>query len=422
MIELYPGIENTEMFKTLKTCMDNQTNAKITNEFIYPDGSNGWFELSIESIPEGIFVLSSDITGQILANQELQKNLKKLQALREIDLAILGSTDLKIALKTVLRELSFQLNIDAADILLLNNNTRMLEYYIGYGFLSNGIEKAKLHIGEGYAGMAALEQKSFFIDDLKTIKDDFIRYPLIQHEGFVSYYVLPLIAKGIIIGVVDIFHRSLLKPSSDWIDFLEALVGQAAMAVENNILLNNLNRTNIELQLAYDSTIEGWSRALDLRDKETEGHTLRVTELTCNLAYKFDFSESEMIYIKYGALLHDIGKMGVPDAILLKPGKLTEEEFNIIKKHPTYAYELLHPIKYLRPALDIPYCHHEKWDGTGYPRGLKQDQIPLSARLFAIIDVWDALTSDRPYRDKWPKEKVLDYIDSLSENNLSRKQ
>ena len=172
----------------------------------------------------------------------------------------------------------------------------------------------------------------------------------------------------------------------------------------------NIDEAHLQLLSAYDATIEGWSRAMDLRDKETEGHTQRVTTLAEKLARLADMSEDDLINIRRGSLLHDIGKMGVPDSILLKPDKLTDEEWIIMRKHPEYAYNLIQPIEYLRPALDIPYCHHEKWDGSGYPRGLKGEQIPLSARVFAIIDVWDAVTSDRPYRLAWDKQKALEYI------------
>ncbi len=162
--------------------------------------------------------------------------------------------------------------------------------------------------------------------------------------------------------------------------------------------------------MAYDETIEGWSHALDLRDKETEGHTQRVTEMALHLARAMGVTDVELVQVRRGALLHDIGKMGIPDPILLKPGPLTDEEWVIMRKHPVYAYELLAPITYLKPALDVPYCHHERWDGSGYPRGLKGEQIPLVARIFAVVDVWDALTFDRPYRPAWPKEKVRRYI------------
>ena len=168
----------------------------------------------------------------------------------------------------------------------------------------------------------------------------------------------------------------------------------------------------MELAIAYDATIEGWSRAMDMRDEETEGHTKRVVDMTMTLAADFDFSGDMLMHIRRGALLHDIGKLGVPDTILLKPDKLTDEEWAIMKKHPTFAFEMLSPIQYLSRAVNIPYCHHEKWDGTGYPRGLSGEQIPLEARIFAVVDVYDALTSDRPYRKAWSKEKALEYIRS----------
>lgn len=172
----------------------------------------------------------------------------------------------------------------------------------------------------------------------------------------------------------------------------------------------NLEAAHLQLLSAYDATIEGWSRAMDLRDRETEGHTQRVTTLTEKLGIMAGMSADDLVNLRRGSLLHDIGKMGVPDSILHKPDKLTDAEWVIMRKHPQYAQDMIQPIEYLRPALDIPYCHHEKWDGSGYPRGLKGEEIPLSARIFAIIDVWDAITSDRPYRLAWDKQKALEYI------------
>ena len=183
-------------------------------------------------------------------------------------------------------------------------------------------------------------------------------------------------------------------------------------------MFENLQRSNTELSLAYNATIEGWSRALDLRDKETEGHTLRVTEITEKLARAMQFPENQIKYIRWGALLHDIGKLGVPDNILLKPGQLTDEEWVVMRKHPVFAFEMLSPIGYLRQSIEIPYCHHEKWDGSGYPRGLKGEQIPLAARIFAVVDIWDALSSDRPYRKAWPSEKVIEHLKSISGTHL----
>jgi putative two-component system response regulator len=181
---------------------------------------------------------------------------------------------------------------------------------------------------------------------------------------------------------------------------------------------SNLEHAHNELKAAYDATIEGWSRAMDLRDRETEGHTQRVTQLTLKLAEAAGMNQEELVHIRRGALLHDMGKLGIPDAVLHKPAKLTDEEWVLMRQHPQLAYDMLHPIDYLHPALDIPYCHHEKWDGSGYPRGLKGEQIPLVARLFAIVDVWDALTSDRPYRPAWQKEETLKYIKEQSDKHF----
>ena len=233
---------------------------------------------------------------------------------------------------------------------------------------------------------------------------------IVKREGFVEYIGLPLIVKGQIKGVFEIFHRSQLSPTLDWMEFLHTLAGQAAIAIDSSQLFENLQRSNQELRQAYDTTLEGWARALELRDRETEGHTRRVTKLTLDLARFMAVSDKELVNIHRGVLLHDIGKMGVPDHILKKAGPLSKEEWEEMRQHPVYAYNLLSPISYLRGALDIPYCHHEHWDGSGYPRGLKGEQIPLSARIFSVIDVWDALLSDRPYRGAWPQDKVASYL------------
>jgi PAS domain S-box-containing protein len=171
-----------------------------------------------------------------------------------------------------------------------------------------------------------------------------------------------------------------------------------------------LQEAHKDLQEAYERTIEGWVRALDLRDRETEGHTQRVTELTVKIAKAVGFSAEELVHIRRGALLHDMGKMAIPDEILQKPGPLDETEWKRMRQHPQYAYDMLSPIAYLRPALVIPFSHHERWDGSGYPHGLKGEDIPLEARLFSIVDVWDALCSDRPYRKRLPPSEVSGYL------------
>jgi len=346
--------------------------------------------------------------------EETVRQLDRLEALHGIDLAISASMDLPVTLNILLKHVTTQLKMDAADVLLFNPHSQMLEYAAGCGFRGRAVERTRFRIGEGQAGLAALEQRMIQHPDFAASGIVFAQAELLAAENVAAYFVVPLIAKGKVKGVLEVFHRAIFHPESDWISFLETLAGQAAIAIESAQLFENLLRSNTDLLNAYDKTIEGWSHALDLRDEETEGHSQRVTAETLKLARASGMTEAELVHVRHGALLHDIGKMGVPDHILLKPGKLTDEEWVAMRKHPQLAYELLSPIAYLRDALDIPYCHHEKWDGTGYPRGLKGEQIPLAARLFAIVDVWDALRSDRPYRQGWPKEKVIKYIKSLS--------
>ncbi|MDD5468655.1 MAG: GAF domain-containing protein [Anaerolineales bacterium] len=579
MMEVYPGIEKTDLFAALRRCMDDRTPIYMENEFTYPDGTSGWFELSIQPAPEGIFILSVDITerkqaeakirqsaaraealartasrlnaqldfgkvleaiceetanaldvaavsiylydeqsdtfspawaigiphgaagrlpvvpralyeqfainpsepivfqdigaipnlpsaalfgeldvrshasvnllregqligflnvntigearywtedeiallkgladqsAQALVNARLfnqaQARLSRVQALRKIDAAITTTLDLQTSINKILEQITVQTGADAACVLLFNSLDQTLDFVAGRGFHTDALQHTRLRMGEGHAGQAAQERRILNIPNLRDRKTDFLRSPAFGAEKFVAYFAIPLIAKGVVNGVLEIFHRAPLEPDQEWLDFLETLAGQVAIAIDNASLFSDLKRSNWELLEAYDATIEGWSRALDLRDNETEGHTQRVTKMTLRLAQAIGVNETELVHLRRGALLHDIGKLGVPDHILFKPGPLTEEEWVLMRKHPLYAYEMLVPIDYLRPALDIPYFHHEKWDGSGYPHGLKGEQIPLAARIFAVVDVWDALISDRPYRKAWTKEKAFEYI------------
>ncbi len=354
-----------------------------------------------------------DVTPRRRAEEKIRRQLNRLGALRRIDLAISGSLDLRVTLSVVLDQVVNQLGVDAAAVLLLNPHTLNLDYSAGRGFTGEAIRRSSFRLGEGLPGRVALErQRADFWVGADGDPAAHERLATLKGEGFIAYCGVPLVTKGLIAGVMEIFHRSELRPDEEWIEFLEALAGQAAIAIDNATLFENLQRSNADLSLAYETTLLGWSRALDLRDKETEGHTERVTEMTVRLAGRMGIASAELVQIRRGALLHDIGKMGIPDSILLKPGPLTDDEWIIMRKHPDYAHALLSPIAYLRPALDIPYCHHERWDGKGYPRGLKGDQIPLAARIFAVVDVWDALHSDRPYRPAWAAEKIREHIAS----------
>lgn len=388
--------------------------------FIRADGKVIWLEGRTVPIfdangqhiaQEGIL---RDVTEQRRAQEQIQLQIRRLSGLRTIDTAITSNLDLRVTLNVLLEQVVNHLGVDAAMVLRFNPYTQTLEYLAGTGFRARRIEQLHLRLGEGLAGQAALQRRLLQLGNLQNYtgpKED-LEFEAI--EGFSAYFCVPLVAKNQLKGVLEVFNRSPMDPDADWINFFETLAKQTAIAIDNIELFDNLQRANIELTLAYDITLEGWVRALDLRDKETQDHTQRVVDLTLRLARAAGISEASLQHVRRGALLHDIGKIGIPDNILHKAGPLTAEEWEIMRMHPVYAYNLLAPIEYLRLALDIPYCHHEWWNGTGYPRNLRGEQIPLAARLFSVVDVWEALSSDRPYRRAWDKAHVLEYITAQS--------
>lgn len=410
MMDAYPGIENTVMFGTLQDCAARRASARILNEFAYEDGTTAWFELRVQPVDEGLFVMSLDVTAHKQAEATLRRQLSKLDALRNIDLAILNSTDLRVTLRTVIHEVREQLRVDGALIATFNTHTNRLELTSHGGFPLPPTSGLSTQLGSGLIGRAAAERRTIAAPVLAKAERPGSTEWFSAGARTGSAYATPLIAKGTLLGVLAVDIAAGFDADAEWIAFFEAMAGQAAMAVDAGQLFSELQRTNTELLLAYDTTIEGWSRALDLRDRETEGHTSRVAAMTVTLARAAGISEADIVHIRRGALLHDIGKIGVPDSILHKPGPLSDDEWNVMRGHPGVAHELLSPIAYLDPALDIPFCHHEKWDGTGYPRKLKGEQIPLPARLFAVVDVWDALRSERPYRKALSDRQVIEYI------------
>ena len=363
----------------------------------------------IKSHQTRLITTLAEIAGNAINRSNLyersEEQIQRLTTLRELDTAITSSLDLRIPLNILTEHLLTKMDVSAAAVLVFNPDSQTLDYYAATGFRNRENVRAPLSIGNGLAGQILLNRKAVYIKDLNE-EPRLLQTKWLKSEGFTSYYAVPLFSKGAARGVLETYFRQPFSPSADWIEFLHTLGEQAIIAIDNAQLFENLQHSNQELSLAYDTTLEGWGKALELRDKETQGHTRRVTDLTLELARQMNIPEAELLQIRRGTLLHDIGKMGVSDNILHKEGPLTDEERIEMRKHPQYAYDMLYPIAYLRPALDIAYCHHEWWDGNGYPRGLKGEEIPLSARIFAIIDVWDALLSDRPYRKAWSHEKV----------------
>ncbi|NPV56092.1 MAG: PAS domain S-box protein [Anaerolineae bacterium] len=353
-------------------------------------------------------IIASAVHRANLLQATLQQ-VDQLTSLRAIDHQITNSSNMHTNLEYILTQVKTHLAVDAVAIFLLDPETQILRFTCGSGFRNPAIEHCYLNPGESLAGIVIEDQAPLFIQQLSlspyvsSIKE-------LLSDGFVSYYAYPLIVMDQAKGVIEVLKRTPLNPNQGWLRFYELLAGQTAIVLDNAQMFSDIERAHDELVKAYDATIEGWSRAMDLRDKETEGHTQRVTEMTLELARAAGIPETELIHIRRGSLLHDIGKLGVPDHILLKPDKLTDAEWFNMRLHPVHAYNMLKDIDYLKPALEIPYCHHEKWDGTGYPRGLKGEEIPLEARIFAVVDVYDAVTSDRPYRPAWSRKKALEHI------------
>ena len=358
--------------------------------------------------------LASSSLSYALLYSEAQRRLEQVQMVREIDLAILSTLNLRETAGIILEKIVQQFNVDAADILILDSTEARLDYVKGIGFHTHNTIQSHLGLEQSYAGMAVRERRLVHIENLRHSPHNLITACNFKKEAFQVYLGTPLIARGEVKGVLEIYQRDPLKVNPDWFNMLEMIANQFAIAIDNSLLLESLDRRNAEITSAYNATIEGLSRALELRDRETEGHTRRVAELTLLLAEKINISAEELVHLERGALLHDVGKMGIPDDILRKPGKLTSQEWEIMKHHPLYAYNILSQIGYLKPALDIPLYHHEHWDGSGYPYGLTGEKIPLAARIFAVVDVYDALTSDRPYRTAWSKEQTLEYMKSQS--------
>lgn len=337
------------------------------------------------------------------------RQVQRLESLRRIDQVITSSLDLKLSLKVFLNQVVDRLDVDAAAVLLFEKELQELSYAYGTGFRTDLLQHTALSLGEGYAGRAALRGDNVFISNLEQDQSD-LPSSRLRKEGFVSYFGIPLKAKGDLVGVLEMFHRSPLNPDGDWIKFAEMLAQQAAIAVESVSTLNLLQETNLDLTMAYDSTIESWSRSLDMRDVQPGTHSREEIALTLQAARQLGIEKEQEIDIRRGVLLHDLGMIAVPEKILNKPGPLSEEEWETVRQHPEKAVEILKPINYLKGALQIPAHHQERWDGSGYPQGLEGEDIPLPARIFAVVDVWDALRSVRPHRKAWEEDKVLNYL------------
>ncbi|WP_051195765.1 HD domain-containing phosphohydrolase [Meiothermus rufus] len=350
--------------------------------------------------------------------KKLERRVETLEALRIVERAIASTLDLKAVLAVLLDQASSRLPLDALALFLFDTESQTLRLEASRGFRSAEavLPKTVCISEESHIGRAALLRQPVHVPDLQ--QDPGSQADFTLREGLVAEWAYPLLAKGRSLGVLAVFTRRTWEPAPEDKTLLEALVEQAAVALDNALIYQQAVESQQELALTYERTLWAWAKAVELRDQETGGHTERVVELGLRLAQAMGLKGEALEDFRRGAILHDVGKIGIPDQILKKPGPLTPEEWAVMRLHPVYAYEWLKGIPHLAQALTIPYAHHERWDGSGYPRGLKGGEIPLPARIFAVVDVYDALTSDRPYRGAWPKEKALAYLQAEAGRSL----
>jgi len=329
----------------------------------------------------------------------------ELQAIASLSSALRTASGLKEMLPVIVNEIANLINCDCETIEIIDPQSGDAVVEAAYGMWEKLIGQRQKS-GTGMNAVIGATRQPFLTSNLE--KDARAFYHEWARYGIIGCAGLPMVAQEKLIGFIWIGRKS--EISRKELRLISAVTDIAANAIYRSTLHEQTQKTAAELAEAYETTLEGWAQALELREHETAGHSKRVIKYTVSLAKAFGYNGKDLINIRRGASLHDIGKMGIPDEILLKKGPLTAQEWKVMRKHPIYAYRLLSRIPYLTPALDIPYYHHEKWDGTGYPNGLKGTEIPLPARIFSVIDVWDALSSNRPYRKAWPPDQVVQYL------------
>ena len=424
--DLFPPHELRETYQSLyATILSEETSSSHLEAYIVTRGGDkrliAWNNSQLSGADGsviGIARIGEDITERRDAEEKLHTSLEetrlhlsRLTALRQIDREIASDGHVQEKMRTILTTVQESLKVDAVGILLAEDSHSAVtlaatqgSFLEKYQFESlNGLDELLLRLHN-------LLQPLVFTDLSHASRPRWLHERLNGNTSYNLYVVAPLISSGNLIGALEIFSSQKNKPDQEWLAHLQSLALQTAIALDSAEMIQRIESAKNELAVAYEATLIGWAKALELRDKDTKGHSERMMELAELLGKRMGMDETALRDLKRGTLLHDIGKMGVPDHILHKPGPLTDEEWTVMRQHPQFAYDLLHSIPYLASALEVPYCHHERWDGNGYPRGLSGEQIPLSARIFTVMDVWDALIHTRPYRPAWTHEKAIEYI------------
>jgi HD-GYP domain-containing protein (c-di-GMP phosphodiesterase class II) len=403
---------------------------QLGKEFTFHDHaelvSGGLFPILKDSQVVGLLALLSDQTDYFCQSTiawirtltetlsysviQVENQTKKVQAEYSANRILQSGMNFRETFRAIFELLSDLVDVEAAIVLKYKPALQQFDLLATHGIDARGLAKIHLYIENGLTRRTVGEGRPIQVENLLESRPDENHFNLFSQEGFQAHITIPLIGQHDLLGVIEIFWRESQYVDTWKLEILQ-MVGEAvAFSLEHTTIIEALKRRNEELASTYTATIEGLSRALELRDLETDGHTRRVGALTLRLTEHMQIPADQRASIQQGALLHDIGKLGIPDAVLLKPGSLTPREWKVMQQHPLYAYNILAPIVSLRESLDIPLYHHERWDGSGYPYGLAGEQIPLSARLFAVVDVYDALTSDRPYRSAWTRTQALEYL------------
>jgi HD-GYP domain-containing protein (c-di-GMP phosphodiesterase class II) len=319
------------------------------------------------------------------------------------------NVDVRRVSSTILKHVIAQLGPNAASILVYDNDdSQVLKYAAGQGFRTAGFVNSA--INRSLVSQIVREGNRVHYADLMQAKTEWTQSQALLQEGFHGYVGIPLETSNQMVGVLELFHYGVFHLNTAWLVLAEEMCRHSAKSLGVAWRMKQLQNASVQSANMVDATIEGWARMLEMRDTEPQGHHERVADMTVGFARSLGVADSDLVNIRRGAMLHDVGKMGISDQVLLKPDTLTDDEWRIMHQHPIIAFEKLSPIDALVPALDIPYCHHENWDGSGYPRGLAGEKIPFAARLFSIVDTWDILRTDRPWRKAWPDERVITHI------------